>query len=269
MDLTHFPLTQLKGVGPKLAERLLKLGLSTVQDVLFHLPLRYEDRTRVHAIADLQPFTHCTVVACIEQTEISQGKRRMLNCMVNDGSGRLTLRFFNFSAAQKNQLAAGKTIQVFAEVKRGKFGFEMIHPEYKLVAPDAPIEAEETLTPIYPSTEGLRQASWRQLTDQAIALLQRYPLSDILPTAYWPFGWSVNQALMFIHRPPPDADLFLLEQATHPAQQRLIIEELIAHQFSMFAFRHQEQQARAIAMQIEPSLEQQFLAQPYHRSSCV
>mgnify|MGYP001135447708 len=112
-SLSQYPITELKGVGPKMAERLLKLGITTVQDMLFHLPLRYEDRTRIYAISELTAHSHVTVQATIETSQITFGKRRMLVCQINDGTGRLTLRFFNFTAAQKNAFSAGKIIRCF------------------------------------------------------------------------------------------------------------------------------------------------------------
>ncbi|HCP97891.1 MAG TPA: ATP-dependent DNA helicase RecG, partial [Pseudoalteromonas sp.] len=131
-SLSQYPITELKGVGPKMAERLLKLGISTVQDMLFHLPLRYEDRTRIYTISELTPHSHVTVQATIETSQITFGKRRMLVCQINDGTGRLTLRFFNFTAAQKNAFSAGKIIRCFGEIRRGRVGFEMNHPEYSI-----------------------------------------------------------------------------------------------------------------------------------------
>jgi ATP-dependent DNA helicase RecG len=103
-SLSQYPITELKGVGPKMAERLQKLGIATVQDMLFHLPLRYEDRTRIYALNDVTLHSHCTVEATIETSQVTFGKRRMLVVQINDGTGRLTLRFFNFTAAQKKRI---------------------------------------------------------------------------------------------------------------------------------------------------------------------
>lgn len=254
-------LAELKGVGPKMAEKLAKLGLHTVQDALFHLPLRYEDRTQSYAISQLQPYLHATVIGEIQSCDISLGKRRMLNCTISDGSGRLTARFFHFTAAQKNQMAVGKSIKLYGEIKRGKFGFEILHPEYRVLNDADEIALEETLTPVYPSTEGLRQASMRSITDAALAMLQHSPLTDWLPAPLQPHGWTLQQALLYLHRPPPGADLATLDAGQHPAQQRLIVEELLAHQLSMLQLRSKTTELQATPLRHDPALDMQFLQQ--------
>lgn len=252
--------TSLKGVGGKVAERLAKLNIFSVQDLLFHLPLRYEDRTRVYQIADLMPLMHATVLAEVVSSEVQFGKRRSWLVKVKDHSGYLTLRFFHFTAAQKNAVVPGVTLRCFGEAKRGPRGLEMLHPEYRLQQDDALPEVAETLTPVYPTTEGMKQASWRSLTDAALQYLQRFQPDEWIPANLLRHPWSLTDALLYIHRPPPDASLSLLEQGKHPAQQRLIIEELTAQQLSMYKLRSQGQQQQGIALQIDASLEQQFLS---------
>lgn len=253
--------TSLKGVGGKVAERLAKLNIFSVQDLLFHLPLRYEDRTRVYQIADLMPLMHATVLAEVVSSEVQFGKRRSWLVKVKDPSGYLTLRFFHFTAAQKNAVVPGVTLRCFGEAKRGPRGLEMLHPEYRLQQDDTLPEVAETLTPVYPTTEGMKQASWRSLTDAALQYLQRFQPDEWIPANLLRHPWSLTDALLYIHRPPPDASLSLLEQGKHPAQQRLIIEELTAQQLSMYKLRSQGQQQQGIALQIDLSLEQQFLSQ--------
>lgn len=133
MKLDKISLDSLKGVGSKMLEKLERLGLATVQDLLFHLPLRYEDRTQVWPIGDLPPGLHGAVEGEIQDTQLVMGRRRMLVCRISDGTGSLTLRFFNFTAAQKNSLAQGRLIRCFGETRPGKYGLEMAHPEYKLL----------------------------------------------------------------------------------------------------------------------------------------
>ena len=122
----------LKGVGAKTAALLEKLGLHSVQDILFHLPLRYEDRTRVYPIADTWPAQQVSVQGVVQSSDITFGKRRSWVVVLRDGSGSITLRFFHFSAAQKNAVEPGVTLRCFGEVKRGMRGVEMLHPEYKI-----------------------------------------------------------------------------------------------------------------------------------------
>ncbi|WP_427977299.1 ATP-dependent DNA helicase RecG [Agarivorans sp.] len=261
MELSSLPITALKGVGDKLAEKLARLHIRSVGDLLLHLPLRYEDRTRLWPIHDLLHGSHVSVHGEITKVEIIQARRRMLTCRINDGSGSLTLRFFNFNNGQKSAMQQGHWMRCFGEVKRGKHGWEMIHPEYSVVAdPSAPL-VDEKLTPVYPTTEGLKQLNLRKLSEQAFKLLQQYPLHDWLPAALRPHGLDLNQALMLLHRPEPDTELSLLEEGKHPAQQRLVLEELAAHQLSMLKLRQQQQRQAAIALPLVSQLEQQFLKQ--------
>lgn len=247
-SLANLPIATLKGVGAKTAELLEKLGLFSVQDVLFHLPLRYEDRTRVYPIADCWPAQQLSVQGVVQSSEITFGKRRSWVVVIRDGSGSMTLRFFHFSAAQKNAVTPGVVMRCFGEVKRGMRGVEMLHPEYKVLKDDFGPELQESLTPIYPTTEGLKQASWRQLTDAALVELRRCAPHEYLAPLLGPQTMSLRDALLYLHRPPPDASLQLLEQAQHPAQQRLIFEELVAQQLSMLQVRSlsRAEQARVI-----------------------
>ncbi|GAA81872.1 ATP-dependent DNA helicase RecG [Pseudoalteromonas sp. BSi20495] len=258
-SLSQYPITELKGVGPKMAERLLKLGILTVQDMLFHLPLRYEDRTRLYAINELLLHSHVSVEATIETSQITFGKRRMLVCQINDGTGRLTLRFFNFTAAQKNAFSAGKIIRCFGEVRRGRIGFEMSHPEYSISDTSNEQPVATTLTPVYSTTEGLKQLSIRALSEQAIDLLHKYSVEELLPSQWQPSSMALSDALLLLHRPPNDVDVTALEQGTHPAQQRLVFEELLAQNLSLLKVREQGQQVKAVALNPVNTLESQFL----------
>ena len=244
-----------------MAERLLKLGILTVQDMLFHLPLRYEDRTRLYAINELSLHSHVSVEATIETSQITFGKRRMLVCQINDGTGRLTLRFFNFTAAQKNAFSAGKIIRCFGEVRRGRVGFEMSHPEYSISDTSNEQPVATTLTPVYSTTEGLKQLSIRALSEQAIDLLNKYSVEELLPSQWQPSNMPLSDALLLLHRPPNDVDVTALEQGTHPAQQRLVFEELLAQNLSLLKVREQGQQVKAVALNPVNTLESQFLEQ--------
>ena len=260
-SLNQYPITELKGVGPKMAERLLKLGIKNVQDMLFHLPLRYEDRTRIYSINELSLHSHVSIEATIETSQITFGKRRMLVVQVNDNTGRLTLRFFNFSAAQKNALSAGKIIRCFGEVRRGRVGFEMSHPEYSLSDTPSEQPTVSTLTPVYPTTDGLKQLSIRALSEQAVELLNKYSVEELLPVQWQPSQLALADALLLLHRPPSDIDVNELEQGTHPAQQRLVFEELLAQNLSLLKVREQGQQVKAVSLSSTNKLEPQFLSQ--------
>ncbi|WP_168797171.1 ATP-dependent DNA helicase RecG [Aeromonas veronii] len=259
MKLDKIPLDSLKGVGSKMLEKLERLGLATVQDLLFHLPLRYEDRTQVWPIGDLPPGLHGAVEGEIQDTQLVMGRRRMMVCRISDGTGTLTLRFFNFTAAQKNSLAAGRLIRCFGEVRPGKYGLEMAHPEYKLLGEEQAGQTEEALTPVYPTTEGLRQLTLRNLTDQALAQLDLYGVEELLPAGLYPHQIELAAALKLLHRPPPSVALPLLESGQHPAQQRLVLEELLAHNLSVLKVRAQAQTQLARALKPAPTLVKQLL----------
>ncbi|CZF82863.1 ATP-dependent DNA helicase RecG [Grimontia marina] len=240
--LDAVPVTSLTGVGGKMAEKLEKLGLFTVQDLLFHLPYRYEDRTRIWPIMSLMPGQHATVEGEVVSNNTVFGRRRMLTVKITDGNGSLTLRFFNFNAAMKNSLEQGKRVKAYGEIKRGQGGLEIIHPEYKVFSEPTELSLEETLTPVYPTTEGLRQLTLRNLTDQALELLESAAVQELLPEGLYDRQITLRDALKILHRPTPDISVTQLETGEHPAQKRLILEELLAQNLSMLAVRSKLQQ---------------------------
>ncbi|WP_163935338.1 ATP-dependent DNA helicase RecG [Paraferrimonas sp. SM1919] len=258
LNLEKLPITELKGVGDKLASNLTKLHIHTVQDLLFHLPLRYQDKTRICPIGQLQLGMHINIEGEILANQIVQGKRRMLTCTITDGTGSITLRFFNFTMGQKNALSAGKRLRAFGEIRRGSFGYEIIHPEYKIID-DIPPPLETKLTPIYPMTEGIRQATLTKLSDQAFKLMHSCGIQELLPANLQPNNLSLEQALTIIHHPGANEDLLALSEGQHPAQQRLVLEELIAHSLSMLALRQKTKQLNAIALNSASNLKQSFL----------
>ncbi|MBA6328887.1 ATP-dependent DNA helicase RecG [Colwellia sp. MB02u-6] len=260
-NLAQIPVTSLKGVGPGMATKLEKIGLVSLQDLLFHLPLRYEDRTRVTAVRDLMPGLFTNIIGEVTQNEIIQGKRRMMLVSINDGTGSINLRFFHFSASQKNSLAVGFNIRCYGEINRGMRGFEMVHPEYKALDQDQALTAaEETLTPVYSTTDGLRQISLRNLTEQALNHLQSGKVEELLPAEISHQQYSLAEALVLIHRPPPETSVVLMEDGKHPAQLRLIKEELLAHNLSMLKLRAANDHHPAVVLAIDTQLEKNFLA---------
>ncbi len=260
-QLSHVTLSTLKGVGPSMAAKLEKIGLLSVQDLLFHLPLRYEDRTRVTTIRDCLSGTHTNIVGEITNSQITHGKRRMLVVTLNDGTGEIQLCFFSFSASQKNSLNIGKSIRCYGEIKRGPRGFQIVHPEYKSLDDDRALTpVEETLTPVYPTTDGLKQISLRNLTDQALTRLKRGQVEELLPSNLFDEPYSLAQALTIIHRPPPEISTSQLENGKHPAQIRLIKEELLAHNLSMLKLRQNSDVHQAVSLIGKPTIEKAFLA---------
>ncbi|HEX9207901.1 MAG TPA: ATP-dependent DNA helicase RecG [Steroidobacteraceae bacterium] len=245
--LAEQPVTALRGVGPALAEALARLGLHSVQDVLFHLPLRYEDRTRVVPIGSLRNGDRAVIEGEIQLAEVVFRKRRTLLVRLADGTGFVTLRFFHFSAAQQAQLVRGTRLRCFGEVRPGPGGLEIVHPEYRRVLPETSGATADSLTPIYPTTEGVQQGRLRALTDFALALLSRGAIADFVPAGVLDaFDLpTLEEAVRYVHRPPPQADVALLTEGRHPAQRRLAFEELLAHQLSLRLLRQAADQDRA------------------------
>ena len=237
--LDERPVTSLRGVGPALAATLDRLGLRTVQDVLFHLPLRYEDRTRVVPIGTLRAGDRAVIEGEIQLAEVVFRRRRALLCRIADGSGFLTLRFFHFSAAQQESLARGARLRCFGEARPGPAGLEIVHPEYRKIVPGVSAAAGDSLTPVYPTTEGVQQGRMRALTALALAQLQGGGLRDwVTPDVLGMVGLpSLEGALRYVHRPPPEADIEALNAGRHPSQRRLAFEELLAHQISLRLLR--------------------------------
>ncbi len=237
------PVTALRGVGESLAARLRALGVETTQDLLFLLPVRYEDRTRVVHLGEIRPGQRAAVEGEVLLTEIAFRGRRQMLCRISDGSGFLTLRFFHFTAQQHNGLARGVRIRCFGEARRGPNGVEMVHPEYRRIGPDSANLGEEHLTPIYPLTEGITQGRLRQLVGMALDQTAASDLADWLPPSILADSRlpSLREAVQYVHRPPADAPVDLLLEYRHPAQRRLAFEELLAHQLSLKLLRQRIQ----------------------------
>ncbi len=234
-------ITSLKGVGPKVAERLARLSIHQVKDILFHLPLRYQDRTRLVPMKDLVHGQESLIEGSILSSQVVFGRRRALLCHIEDGSARITLRFFHFSKSQMHQLSTGARVRCFGEIRMGRGLPAMLHPEYQVVKEDVAQAVDATLTPIYPTTDGLHQLSFRKLIVQALVILKQVAaLPELIPDkakllpAAKP---SLVEALNYVHQPPPDADIALLLARKHPYQRRLAYEELLAHQVSMQKLR--------------------------------
>ncbi|CAH0993128.1 ATP-dependent DNA helicase RecG [Sinobacterium norvegicum] len=257
--LDQLTVSTLKGVGPKMVEKLNKIGVFSVQDVLFHLPMRYQDRSKITPLAALQMGSEAVIEGEVKGCNVVMGRRRSLVCKLQDHTGTVTLRFFHFTAAQKNNLTAGTRIRCFGEARRGASGIEFYHPEYKLVT-DSYQGGDDSLTPVYPSTEGMHQAGWRKLTEQALLLLKKHRLREWLPENCGPIATTtLEQAIQFLHKPPTDANTEALSNGKHPIQQRLAFEELLAHNLSLLKLRNIAQLQPAPKLPANGKLQQQFL----------
>lgn len=244
------PVTVLHGVGDTLAEKLAKLGILRVADLLFHLPLRYQDRTRIYPIANLLTGQEVLVEGEVESTEVVIRSRRMMLCHISDGSGVLTLRFFYFGSKLKQSLSKGSQIRCFGEVRQVGARLEMVHPEFKVLSADNPEPIANTLTPVYPTTEGLQQRTLQRLIGLALAHADELP--ELLPQnvikrhAFTGLG----ECLRSLHVPKPTENPSPDKGKLGGVfPQRLIFEELLAHQLGVQQARHEVQQALAPAMQ--------------------
>ena len=179
--IAGLPVTSLRGVGPALAGKLADYGVQRLEDLLFHLPLRYQDRTRITPIAATREGWDVVIEGEVRVADITFGRRRSLVVRLQDGSGLMTLRFFHFSAAQRNRLAPGTRLRCFGQVRRGGSGPEMVHPEYTAISAEGEHPVADTLTPVYPGTAGISQTQWRKLCGQALAYLVESAPRELLP----------------------------------------------------------------------------------------
>ncbi|MBS1213020.1 MAG: ATP-dependent helicase RecG [Proteobacteria bacterium] len=252
-------LASLKGAGGKTQERLEKLGIRNVQDLFFHLPARYEDRTFLTPIGALRHGMHAQVEGHVELTEVTPKGRRALICRIGDGSGFLNLRFFHFTAEQRLRLQRGVRLRCYGEAREGFHGLEMVHPEYQVIAEEDAGRIDRSLTPVYPLTEGLHQKTLRSLVAQALRASAdgHGSLADWIPEemrAALRFP-PLEEALRLLHMPPAG----LREDVLRTAQQRLAFEELLAHHLSLSRFREQMRRHRAPVLRLPAAVAASFL----------
>ncbi|MCC8538630.1 ATP-dependent DNA helicase RecG [Xanthomonas axonopodis pv. poinsettiicola] len=241
-------LSSLPGVGPKVAEKFAARGIVSVQDLWLHLPLRYEDRTRLTTIAHLQSGVPAQIEGRVDAVERGFRFRPVLRVAVSDDShGSVVLRFFHFRAAQVAQFAVGTRVRVFGTPKPGQHGWEIVHPSYRVLAPGEDAGLGDSLNPVYPVLEGVGPATLRKLIGQALERLPPEAALELLPP-HWLQDQqlpSLRAALLTMHRPPVGTDPQQLLAGGHPAQQRLALEELLAHQLSLRRQRIALQRFRA------------------------
>ena len=261
--LESTPVTELRGVGPGIAAKLAAIGIETVLDVLFHLPLRYEDRTRVHAIGDLRAGDTAFTCGRIEGASVRSGRRRSLVVALGDGTGTMTMRLFHFNENQRRQLRPDRRIACYGEVRSSSGGIEMVHPEYRLLDDDAEAPTSDRLTPVYPMAAGLGQGLLRRLIDQALVRLERNPdIAELLPEAVAVRHGLVGlgHALRTIHRPPAGTDAEAPLHHEHPARRRLAFEELLAQHLALRLLRRRLDRRRAASLNRGDALVDRFVA---------
>ena len=256
------PIRQVKGATSHLVQLLDRLHLHTTTDLLFHLPRGYEDRSRIRPMGELALGQSVLLEGMVQSVDFPPGKRPSLAVQLSDGSGRVTLRFYAVYPGLKEKFTPGRTLRVFGEVRMGARGFELYHPEFEAVIPGSLLPPSR-LTAIYPATEGLSQARLRKLVDQV--LHQDFPtdLPELLPLTVLPAGLNrltLKQALTVVHQPPADAPVAELLAYRHPAQVRLIFEELVAHQVSLLTRRQFMHRVPAPQMPVDRQLAERLLA---------
>ena len=248
-------------VSPVLVAKLARLGIRSEADLLLHLPLRWEDETHITPIRDLLPGQTAQIQATITQNDIAYRPRRMLTLTVEDGSGTLGMRFLHFYPSYLKTLACGGSFRFIGEVRGGFFGLEMVHPRFVRVDADTPLP--EGLTPVYPTTASLGQASLRKLIDRALEkpILETLP-EDWLAALKLP---GIDETLRLLHHPPASATTTQLESKQHRAWQRLAFDELLAQQLSLATARRLRSARAAIPLPRCDTLTQKFLAAlPFH-----
>lgn len=255
------PVTSLAGVGKQIAKHLARLDIYSLRDILFHLPFRYQDRTQILPLSQVKIGNEVVIEGIIQQVQMPARGRTKLLCELTDDTGKLTLRFFHVLTFQLNKLKVGTTLRCYGEIKLGNTGLEIIHPEFKVIEDNKSIPLDPYLTPTYPATEGLNQYTLRKITSNALQILKRAELSEILPPSFlrevtWP---SFKEALLSLHQPSRDTAMQELAESKTLAHKRLIFEELLTHRLSLLQMKQAFKAELAIAFQKENSLINRFL----------
>ncbi|WP_180037201.1 ATP-dependent DNA helicase RecG [Acinetobacter sp. YH16052] len=248
---------QLQGVGNAAAALLEKLNIFNTDDLLFHLPRDYEDRSTIIPMNQLSVGRSYLLEGIVKGVDFPPGKRKSMAVLLDDDFGKVTLRFYHIYKGITDRCKLGNRLRIFGEVRVGARGLEMYHPELQVITEDTPLPQTQ-LTAIYPATEGLTQPKIRDYIQQALAQYSDH-LPELLP-AKFSNGYALKQALEYIHHPPVNANMLQLAQGSHPAQQRLIFEELVAHQISLLTRRAFIQQVEAPSFAPSQTYAKQLLA---------
>lgn len=256
-NLDQLHVSTLNGVGAQISSKLSKLGIYTIQDLVFHLPLRYIDRTQISPIGTLETDQEVVIEGEIIGSEVIYGRRRSLLCRLEDITGAINLRFFHFNSSLQRCLKKNTFLRCYGQTKIGSSGIEIYHPEYQFINPDKPTSLQENLTAVYPTTQGISQQRMRNIVLQALALIDTGKLEELLPNILQKL--PLKDELKFIHQPPSDTPIEELIRGEHRAQQRLAFEELLAHNLSLLKLRQSIQQRGGPILKVNNILHERFL----------
>ena len=254
------PIIALNGLGPKAQQKLNAIGVFNLEHLLFHLPTRYQDKTKFAKLNQVQVGDEVLIQLTIERIEQVSTRHQQLLCYLSDSSRRgLLLRFFHFNQYQKQNFIRGDIIQCFGEIKIGKNGLEMHHPEYRLISKGQTHLLEKTLSPIYPLTANIHQAQIKKWVDIALETLQQSNLSDNFKNLANNSMPTLKQALNTLHHPTVDDNIEQIANFKHPSQQRLIIEELCAQRLSLLQLKDKRQSKKSNTFKIKSTLTKKVL----------
>ena len=256
-NLDQLHVSTLNGVGAQISSKLSKLGIYTIQDLVFHLPLRYIDRTQISPIGTLQTDQEVVIEGEITGSEVTYGRRRSLLCRLEDITGTISLRFFHFNSSLQRRLKKNTFLRCYGQTKIGSSGIEIYHPEYQFIDPNKPTSLQKNLTAVYPTTQGISQQRMRNIVLQALALIDTGKLEELLPNILQKI--PLKEELKFIHQPPSDTPIEKLIRGEHRAQQRLAFEELLAHNLSLLKLRQSIQQRGGPILKVNNILHERFL----------
>ena len=254
------PIISISGLGQKTSDRLNQLGIHSLEHLIFHLPSRYQDKTTITQLSDAKISDESLIEASIDRIEVIPSRHRQLLCYLSDNQNqRILLRFFHFNQYQKQAFVRGETIQCFGEIKVGREGLEMHHPEYRLITQEQKPLLESTLSPIYPLCSGVTQAKMKKWVNEALEALNSSIIDDYFEKIINNTMPSLKDSLFLLHHPKQGEDLSKIESFTHISQQRLIIEELATHQLSLLKIKSARKSKKTTAFLINHSLSDKLL----------
>ena len=255
------PIISISGLGQKTSDRLNQLGIHTLEHLLFHLPSRYQDKTTITPLSSASVEDEILIEVSIDRIEVIPSRQRQLLCYLSDNQNqRVLLRFFHFTQYQKQALIRGETIQCFGEIKIGRQGLEMHHPEYRIISQDQKPLLESTLTPVYPLCAGVSQNKMKQWVNNALDVLKASVIDDYFEKITQSAMPSLKDSLFLLHHPNKDEDLSKIEAFKHISQQRLIIEELAAHQLSLLKIKEARKSKESKTFSIKSTLSDKLIS---------
>ena len=255
------PIISISGLGKKTSDRLNQLGIHSLEHLLFHLPSRYQDKTSITPLSSASVNDEILIEASIDRIEVIPSRQRQLLCYLSDNQNhRVLLRFFHFTQYQKQALVRGETIQCFGEIKIGRQGLEMHHPEYRIISQDQKPLFEPTLTPVYPLCAGVSQNKMKQWVNKALEVLKASVIDDYFEKITNNTMPSLKDSLFLLHHPNKDEDLLKIESFNHISQQRLIIEELATHQLSLLKIKEARKSKESKPISIRSSLSNKLIS---------